>query len=123
MINIFVNPRYKLDKKSITQKTADILERHRISSDKVLSIAFIGKRKMKFIANTYKNEDVALPVLSFAYKTHYASGESMPDADATFGEIVICYPQAVLLAAEKNKTVEYTIVSLIEHGIQNILYK
>lgn len=126
MINIFVNPRYKLDKKSISSKTADILERHSISSEKVLSIAFIGKRKMKFIANMYKHENVALPVLSFAYKTD-KSNESyesnLSHDDATFGEVVICYPQAVLLAAEKNKTVEHTIVALIEHGIENIIYK
>lgn len=120
MINIFVNPRYKLDKKSVSAKTADILAAHHVGSEKTVNIAFIGKRKMKQIALEYKNEDVALPVLTFSYKKEPLHEQF---EENTFGEIVICYPQAVLLAAEKNKTVEHTIVALIEHGVQNLLYK
>lgn len=120
MINIFVNPRYKLDKKSISSRTIEILAHHKIGQHETINIAFIGKRKMKEIALQYKNEDVALPVLSFAYRP----GDGPANAEeATFGEIVICYPQAVLLAAEKNKTVEHTIMALIEHGIENMVNK
>jgi len=39
------------------------------------------------------------------------------------GEVVICYPQAVLLAAERDKKVEVMMKQLIEHGIKNIFSK
>ena len=37
------------------------------------------------------------------------------------GEICMCYAQAVLLAAERNKKVDDTLKSLIEHGINNLV--
>ena len=69
---------------------------------------------MKEISSSYKNEDVALPVLAFPYKEE--KGE-----DKLLGEIFICYPQAVLLAAQKNKKVDVTILQLIEHGVTNLI--
>jgi ssRNA-specific RNase YbeY (16S rRNA maturation enzyme) len=70
---------------------------------------------MKQIANQYKQEDVALPVLAFPYDENPSSDEHL------IGEILMCYPQVVLLAAERNKRVEDMITQLIEHGIRNIL--
>ncbi len=69
---------------------------------------------MKEISSSYKNEDVALPVLAFPYKEQ-VEGERL------LGEIFICYPQAILLAAQKNKKVDVTILQLIEHGISNLM--
>ena len=37
------------------------------------------------------------------------------------GEVIICFPQAVLLAAEKDKHLDSMLSDLILHGIQNIL--
>lgn len=37
------------------------------------------------------------------------------------GEIFICYPQAVLLAAEKNKKVDDMMTFLLHHAIDNLL--
>lgn len=68
---------------------------------------------MKETAAKYKRENVALPVLSFLY-------EDTPQKGETVGEIVLCYPQVVLLAAERGKRVDDVIVSLIEHGINNL---
>lgn len=82
-----------------------------------LNVVFVGKRKMREIANTYKNEDVALPVLSFAYKEQVGEQENL------LGEVIICYPQAVLLAAERGKAVDQMLNALIVHGIENIMTK
>jgi len=88
------------------------LQKNGVDSHYALNIIFIGRTKMKSIASKYKKEREALPVLSFAYDH---------EKDNLLGEVFICYPQAVLLAAERNKTVEVIINSLIEHGIENIL--
>jgi ssRNA-specific RNase YbeY (16S rRNA maturation enzyme) len=37
------------------------------------------------------------------------------------GEIFICHPQAVLLAAEKNKRVDDMMTFLLHHAIDNLL--
>ncbi|OGK17250.1 rRNA maturation RNase YbeY [Candidatus Roizmanbacteria bacterium RIFCSPHIGHO2_02_FULL_40_13b] len=119
MITITTGSRYKVDKTDLINKTTDILKKFGIARENNLNIIFVGKRKMREIASRYKNEDVALPILSFGYGE---KGVTSSDEN-TFGEIVICYPQAVLLAAQKDKTVEQILLWLIEHGLENILYK
>lgn len=86
-----------------------------IPANTVLNIVFIGRKKMKDIATKYRQENVALPVLSFSYLDDPKKNEK------AIGEVVICYPQAVLLAAERNKRVDDIIMQLVKHGVENIL--
>ena len=115
MINIISSSRYKVNKPKLLAKVYSILKTTGVIETSVLNIVFVGKIKMKQVALSYKHEAVALPVLAFPYK------EKGPVQDDVFGEIFICYPQAVLLAAERGKKVDDTIANLVEHGIQNIL--
>lgn len=115
MINIVSSSRYRINKKTLKAKTEEILVKLNIAEDFTLNLAFVGKNKMRSLAVLYKKEDVALPVLSFPYKGQVV------DNNPLIGEIVICYPQAVLLAAERNRKVEETILTLIKHGVENLL--
>jgi rRNA maturation RNase YbeY len=115
MVTIVCPSRYQLNRKELKQFVVDLMVKKQISTRSTINIVFIGTRKMREIANTYKNEDVALPVLAFPYKELDLSGEQM------FGEVVLCYPQVVLLAAERGKKVDDMIKRLVEHGIDNIL--
>ena len=85
------------------------------SDDVELNIIFIGKRKMKTIASKFVNEDTALPVLSFPYLDDKNAQNKL------MGEIFICYPQVLLLAAEREKKVMTMIENLIVHGINNLV--
>lgn len=118
MVHIVSDPRYKLHSKKLKKSTEEYLAKKGISPEYVLNIIFVGKRKMRVIANTYKKEDVALPVLSFPYIKDSSIGES---EEKLLGEIFVCYPQALLLAAEREKRVDDTLANLIEHGIQTII--
>ena len=104
-------------KKPSLQKKEHEKERlkKRFSKKRHLNLIFIGKTKMKSISSTYKNEDVALPVLSFPIRDN-----SNPEKEF-IGEVFICYPQAILLAAERNKRVDDLMTELVEHGVRNLL--
>ena len=115
MIHIITSSRYKINRKRITQFIMHLLSSEGVGSDIHLNCIFVGKTKMKSIALRYKKEDVALPVLSFSYKD-----EPIHD-DRLLGEVFLCYPQVVLLAAERNKKVEDMIDAMIKHGIENLL--
>jgi rRNA maturation RNase YbeY len=117
MINIVTSSRYKIDRPHLQKEIQIILDKYELPYEITLNVVFVGKRKMREIANTYKHEDVALPVLSFSYK------DQMEHNDNLLGEVILCYPQAVLLAAEKGKRVEVMFVQLIDHGIDNIMTK
>jgi len=107
-INIISSSRYKIERKKIKDFLLKIMG-EKVVEFSSLNIIFVGKRKMKMIAEKYKNEKVALPVLTFYYK------------EQNIGEIFICYPQMILLAAERNKTVDYILDFLLKHGIENLI--
>lgn len=116
MVKVYTSSRYKVNKKSLESFAQTYMEKRHVGEYGV-NIVFVGKRKMKEIARTYVNEDVAKPVLSFTFNEDSADSDDMP----LLGEVYLCYPQVVLLAAERNKTVKQTTEQLIEHGINNLL--
>jgi len=75
----------------------------------------VGKNKMKVYTQKYKNEKETLPILSFKYD------ENVGETEILLGEIVICFPLVILLAAERNKRVDEMINDLVKHGIENLL--
>lgn len=117
MITVFSDSRYKIQTKKVKKSTETYLNERGVGNTYNISIVFIGKRKMKLIASKYKHENVALPILSFLY-----DNTSIPTTEETVEpqtiELFICYPQAVLLAAEKEKSVYGLIEELIHHGIE-----
>lgn len=115
MINIVCPSRYVVNRATIKQVATDFLVKNQISTRQTLNIVFIGTRKMREIARTYKKEDEALPVLAFAYHEIDHAGEQF------LGEVMLCYPQVVLLAAERGKRVDVMIQQLLEHGVRNII--
>ena len=114
MIQIVSTSRYKLNRKHLRASIENLLLARGISPSNLLNVIFVGKKKMKDVALTYKMENVALPVLSFTYNEQVGENKLV-------GEIFICYPQAVLLAAQRNKKVDVVLLQLIEHGIDNLL--
>jgi rRNA maturation RNase YbeY len=116
MIHIVVGNRYKVERTKYATAAQNYLDQKGVPLDAQVNIIFVGKRKMIEIATKYKNEKVALPVLSFAYGNEQDFTE-----EHLIGEVYICYPQVVLLAAEKDKSVDTMMVDMIEHGIHNLL--
>lgn len=107
MINIVSSSRYKINREKIKSIAQGL--------DHSLNIVFVGKNKMKVLTEKYKNEKETLPVLSFKYN------ENVGEEEILLGEIIICFPLAVLLAAERNKRVDEMINDLVKHGIENLL--
>jgi len=115
MLRIITSSRYLIDRKRIRLCVAKIFSTLQMDTTLSVNIVFVGKNKMRSIASVYKHEDVALPVLAFPYRNDTDMGEPL------LGEIFLCYPQVVLLAAERNKRLDVIIDELIEHGIKNLL--
>lgn len=116
MINLVTSSRYRVNRKHLVNHAKSYVASYDDDPDISLNIVFVGKRKMRDIAKKYKHEDVALPVLSFIYNQKLENNEKL------LGEIFICYPQAILLAAERGKKVDNIMMFLLEHAINN-LYK
>lgn len=115
MIHIVTSSRYKINKSRIRSNIEQLLRGNGLQEGTNLNCIFVGKTKMRQIASTYKKEDVALPVLSFSYINDRNIDEPL------LGEVFLCYPQIILLAAERNKKVEDMIDAMIQHGFENLL--
>lgn len=115
MLRIITSSRYLVDRKRIRIVVEKTLSSFQLDPTISVNIVFVGKNKMRTIASTYKHEDVALPVLAFPYRNDADMGEPL------LGEIFLCYPQIVLLAAERNKRLDALIDELIIHGLNNLL--
>lgn len=113
MVTIVSSSRYKINKKQIKHFAETLLSEHQYSHTHALNIIFAGKTKLKTLAQKYKKENEALPVLTFVYNEE-------SDNIKHLGDIFICYPQAVLMAAQKNKGVDEMILRLVKHGMENI---
>lgn len=115
MLRIITSSRYLVDRKRIRLCVEKYLNDFQVDISQSVNIIFVGKNKMRSIAATYKHEDVALPVLAFPYLNDLDMGEPL------LGEIFLCYPQIVLLAAQRNKRLDALIEELIIHGMNNLL--
>lgn len=109
IVNIISSSRYKVERKKIKNQIEEIIGKESGPIFSSLNLIFVGKRKIKALAEKYKKESVALPILTFYYH------------EKNIGEIFICYPQMILLAAEKNKTIDYILNFLLKHAIDNLI--
>lgn len=114
MINVTCPSRYKINRKFIRKTGDDYFVKYNIPRHLTVNLVFVGKNKMLALSQKYKGENDALPILTFKYNQNI-------EKDILFGEIVICYPQAILLAAERQKNVDNIMSYLIGHGMENLV--
>lgn len=118
MINFFSRSNFKFDKKRLKAEILEYLKKLQIEENKNLNIIIAGKRKIKAINCKYRKENLAVPVLSFSYLNDNQNNNL---ENNMLGEVFICYPLAVIMAAQKEKEVDSILIELIKHGINNIL--
>lgn len=116
---IYVESRYKVDRKRIKKSLANLIDQQGIHSPVEVSVAIVGDRKMKELSKKYKGEDKTRNILSFSLN----EGEKMatPAGIMRLGDIVISYPIARLEAARDEMLVDDKIDELVLHGMTHLL--
>jgi len=117
MLKIYysADSRYKVDRRFVLAYIQQSWVEREMPSG-VLSVAFVGSRKAKKLAVEYLHDNIEHPVITFPLVTkeqHFeiATGENL------LGEIVICYPQVALYAADKNREINKIIEQFLDHAI------
>jgi len=116
---IFVESRYKVNRKRIASTVRSLLGKHEIKGPVEVSIAIVGNRKMRNLSKKYKGEDKYTDILSFSL----TEGESsnLPQDVLRLGDIVISYPEVIKQASRDEMLVDDKIDELIEHGLGHLL--
>jgi len=112
--------RFLINRKLIKNTVWEFLREQGIKSEVEVSISFVGDRKMRELNKKYRGLEETTPVLAFSQEEGKAFVQP-PDGVLRLGDIVISYPQTVLLAAQENKLVDQKISELVRHGLANLL--
>lgn len=118
-VPIFVESRYKVDRKAVKRRVEDVLAKNGIVGPTEVSIAIVGDRKMKQLNSQYRGLDKTTNVLSFSQ----TEGEPtvMPTDVLILGDVAISYPMAIKEAADEEVLVDDRICFLVEHGLMHLL--
>lgn len=125
-VEIKGDSRYPVDKAAIRQRISDVLLRHRVSGPVLVSVAIVGDRKMRALNKHYRQKDYSTDVLSFptydpTQPMEDGGFEHADEIGLALGDIIVAYPQAVKIAAQKNRFLDEIVCDLIEHGLLHLL--
>lgn len=119
-ILIFVESRYKINRKRIKAIINRTLSENKIVTPIEVSLAIVGDRKMSVLNKKYRNRDGTTNILSFPIQ----EGEKvhLPESNKIrLGDIVISYPQVIKESARDEMLVDDKVDQLVEHGLLHLL--
>src|SRR5260221_12912271 len=107
---IYVESRYKLNRKQIKSVVATVLEENNVKSSLEVSIAIVGDRKMAKLNKQYRGKEGSTNILSFPL----SEGEKtpLPNDMIRLGDIVISYPFLIKEAAKQDILVDDRVEEL-----------
>jgi probable rRNA maturation factor len=116
---IYVESRYKVNRKRIKSAVQFVLEDQNIQTPLEVSIAIVGDRKMRALNMKYRNLDKTANILSFPL----AEGEQtkLPSDIMRLGDIIISYPMVIKEASEQEMLVDDRVEELVQHGMLHLL--
>ncbi len=116
---LFVESRYKVNRKKIAGAVKNILREHSVAGPVEVSIAIVGDRKMRALNKKHRGKEGTTNVLSFSL----AEGEAMvlPTDTLRLGDVVLSYPQIIREAARDEVLVDDKINELAQHGLMHLL--
>ena len=116
---IYVESRYKVNRKLIKNAVADVLQENSFSSPIEVSIAIVGDRKMRTLNKKYRDKEGTANILSFPLN----EGEQtkLPTDVVRLGDIVISYPMVIKEASEQELLVDERVDELVRHGMLHLL--
>ena len=116
---IYVESRYKVNRRRIKATIAKVLNENKIISPTEVSIAIVGDRKMRSLNKKYRGKDTTTNVLSFSQQ----EGEAVviPSNTLQLGDVVLSYPQVIRDAARDEVLVDEKVDELVAHGLLHLL--
>jgi len=116
---IFVESRYKINRKRIKETVNKTIDKNEIASPVEVSIAIVGDRKMRELSKKYKGEDKTRNILSFSQNE--GQPVQMPNDILRLGDIVLSFPQVIRDASRDEMLVDDKVDQLVEHGLMHLL--
>ncbi len=122
-ILISTDPRYPVNRKVLRRAVMEVFEKEKITDiDAEISVAVVGRRKMKALTSKYLKDGRNHEVLSFPVEGTGGFART-PDDILRLGDVVLCWPEVLLCAARDNVTCDEEVLKLTGHGVEHLLGK
>ena len=126
-VEIFADSRYPINRKQVRKAVLDTLFKNKVTSGDIeVSVVVVGKRKMRELSKKYLGDEQDHEVLSFGYEDLGQMAKvfiNPPDGYLRLGDIVLCWPELVILAAKDDVMVEDEVYMLTAHATEHLLGK
>lgn len=131
---IHTDTRYPVNRKVIRKAVWETLDRYKAGNlSAEVSVAVVGSRKMKELAEKYLGDGKAHQVLSFSFEDVSQVVKDLPvgrqgfvnppDDILRLGEIVLCFPEVLGEASRDDMMVDDKFYELTAHGVEHLLGK
>src|SRR5438270_210683 len=114
VIELFVESRYKINRKRLKESAKKLLKEQGIQGPAEVNIAIVGDRKMRELSRKFKGEDKTRNVLSFPLSE--GPSTMLPSDILRLGDVVISYPEVIREAARDEIMVDDRVEELALHG-------
>jgi len=127
VVNVLIHTdsRYPVNRKIIRKACWETLVKNKAGSlSAEISLAVVGARKMKNLAQKYLEDDRKHEVLSFSFEDVSQSGRgfvNVPDDILRLGEVILCWPQVLAEASRDAVMVDDKVYELTSHGVEHLL--
>ncbi|MFA5994897.1 MAG: rRNA maturation RNase YbeY [Patescibacteria group bacterium] len=98
----------QLNQKFVNRIFQQVGKQVRYPKEFLVNVVTVNQAMIKKLNTIYRQQAAVTDVLSFAYALNY-------------GDIILCYPQAVVQAQDKQVPVKQEVAWLIIHGILHLL--
>ncbi len=118
--------RYPANRKAIRFAIEKVLKEEGLwRLDVEVSVLVCGSRKMKLLSSKHVGDGKIHEVLSFPLEDVKGGGgfKGSPDSVLRLGDIIVCWPEVIALAARNDKMVDEQLAFLISHGMEHLLGK
>lgn len=127
-VDIVADTRYPVNRKLVRRAVVDALTKNKAAAGDVeVSIAVVGRRKMKLLSEKYLGDGKNHEILSFPYEDIVSMRKegfiNPPDDILRLGDIVLSWPDVVLAAGADDVMVDDEVYFLTCHGVDHLLGK
>ncbi len=122
LVTLNVGSRYPVNRKKLRKTVERVLKEHNVDHAQ-LDISIVGTRKIKELNESKLHHQGTTDVLSFPqHERHQLTDFPMPPGyPPHLGDIVISFPEAVVMAKRYGKLVDDQICFYLEHGLLHVL--
>ena len=128
MVNVLIatDSRYPVNRKIIRKAVFETFIKHKIEeSNAEVSVAVVGQRKMKYLCDKYIGDNKDHEILTFALEEIDSNIDrgfvKQPDGVLRLGDIILCWPLLLEIAASDDVLVDEKVYDLVSHGVEHLL--